>query len=160
MDFEQIYSQYFKDVYAYMLAVSRDRSTAEEITQETFFKALKNLHKFRGECTIKVWLCQIAKNTYLTRLKRSKRDIHETEGNAVECSPEDLLIKKENAISIYKVLHCLEEPYKEVFTLRVLGDLSFGEIGEVFGHKEGWARVTFHRARQKLREVIGGDGNE
>lgn len=155
MEFEEIYTKYFTDVYLFVLAMSRNPDIAEEITQETFFKALKNLKNFKGDCSLKTWLCQIAKNTYLSHLKKAKQfqddDLAQTPDTM---DIENLYIKKDEALSIYKVLHCLDEPYKEVFVLRVLGELAFQEIGEIFGRKEGWARVTFHRARQKIQDLL------
>lgn len=164
MDFEEIYITYFRDVYLFILAMSEDAQIAEEITQETFLKALKGIDKFKHICSVKTWLCQIGKNSYLSYLEKQKHFAGEDRTDAAvsdselsqagEQSPEAVFLKKDEALSIYKVLHLLEEPYKEVFTLRVLGDLSFREIGEIFGRKEGWARVTYHRARLKIQEAI------
>ena len=155
MDFEEMYRLYFKDVYLFILAMSKSPDIAEEITQETFFKVLKNINKYRGECSVKTWLFQIAKNTYLSHIKKTKHQetedkISDSESSS-QHSMESMCISKDEALSIYKVLHYLEEPYKEVFTLRTLGELSFREIGEIFGRKEGWARVTYHRAKSKIR---------
>lgn len=168
MDFEEMYRIYFRDVYLFILAMSSDPHIAEEITQETFYKALKNIGSFEGTCSVKTWLCQIGKNTYLTYLKKQRRfareDIEAYSGRPDACtsdeasegqaSAESIYLKKNEALSIYKILHHLDEPYKEVFTLRTLGDLSFKEIGEIFGRKEGWARVTHHRAKLKIQELI------
>ena len=153
MDFEEMYRLYFKDVYLFILAMSKSPDIAEEITQETFFKVLKNINKYRGECSVKTWLFQIAKNTYLSHIKKTKHQetedkISDSESSS-QHSMESMCISKDEALSIYKVLH-----YKEVFTLRTLGELSFREIGEIFGRKEGWARVTYHRAKSKIREQI------
>ena len=153
-----MYRLYFKDVYLFILAMSKSPDIAEEITQETFFKVLKNINKYRGECSVKTWLFQIAKNTYLSHIKKTKHQetedkISDSESSS-QHSMESMCISKDEALSIYKVLHYLEEPYKEVFTLRTLGELSFREIGEIFGRKEGWARVTYHRAKSKIREQI------
>ena len=158
MDFEEMYRLYFKDVYLFILAMSKSPDIAEEITQETFFKVLKNINKYRGECSVKTWLFQIAKNTYLSHIKKTKHQetedkISDSESSS-QHSMESMCISKDEALSIYKVLHYLEEPYKEVFTLRTLSELSFREIGEIFGRKEGWARVTYHRAKSKIREQI------
>ena len=159
MDFDEMYRLYFRDVYLFILAMSRSPDTAEEITQETFFKALKNINRYRGECSVRTWLFQIAKNTYLSHLKKQKHrdDNTGTPGAEEGISPQDPeseCIKKDEALSIYKILHHLEEPYKEVFTLRTLGELSFREIGEIFGRREGWARVTCHRAKEKIRQLM------
>ena len=149
MDFEELYITYFRDVYLFILAMSGDAQLAEEITQETFFKALKGIDKFKHICSVKTWLCQIGKNSYLSYLEKQKRFAGEDRTDT-----EAVYLKKDETLSIYKVLHLLEEPYKEVFTLRVLGDLSFREIGEIFDRKEGWARVTYHRARLKIQGAI------
>ena len=148
-DYEQIYTLYFQDVYRYVCALSRDANLAEEITQETFFKALKSLDSFRGQCRLYVWLCQIAKHTYLSHLKKRKEpESEEPLSNSVE----EMMFEKESAFQIHQALHNLSEPYKEVFSLRVLGELSFRQIGLLFGKSENWARVTYHRARLKIKE--------
>lgn len=154
-DFENIYNQYFRDVYSFVLSLSRNQTVAEEITQETFFRALKNIDKFKGNCKINVWLCQIAKNTYFSYLDKQGRfipkDIHENEtGNSIE----EKLSNKEDAFRIHKALHDLDEPYKEVFTLRVFGELPFVQISQLFEKTESWARVTFHRAKQKIQDLL------
>lgn len=127
---------------------------AEEITQETFFKALKNIDKFDGKCKLYVWLCQIAKNTFFTYRKKEKyhEDLTEVENILVESTIEQCLLSKESVFNIHKELHSLDEPYKEVFMLRVFGDLSFSQIGSLFEKTESWARVTYHRAKMKLKE--------
>lgn len=153
-DFNEIYSLYFKDVYKYVLSISRDEMIAEEITQETFFKALKNIDKFDEKCKLYVWLCQIAKNTFFTYRKKEKyhEDLTVAENVLVESSIEQSLLLKESVFNIHKELHSLDEPYKEVFMLRVFGDLSFSQIGSLFEKTESWARVTYHRAKMKLKE--------
>ncbi len=152
-DFQEVYDLYFRDVYKYALSLSRDPHIAEEITQETFFKALNSIGSFRGQCRLYVWLCQIAKNTYFTYAQKQSRlppdqDVHS--GQTLE----EHLLAKESAFEIHKVLHRLPDPYKEVFSLRVFGELSFLQIGELFGKTESWARVTYYRARMKIKEEI------
>ena len=129
------------------------------MTQETFFKAMKSIESFKGECDIRVWLCQIAKNSYYTYCRKTKRLVPEEEAEekittTEQNSFESRLLEKEQAVAIHKILHNLEEPYKEVFHLRVFGELSFREIGEVFGKTESWSRVTFHRAKVKVMEQL------
>lgn len=155
MDFENIYNQHFRDVYLFVLSLSRNETLAEEITQETFFKALKSIHQFKGNCKINVWLCQIAKNTYFSYLDQQKRfepdDIAE---KATENSIDKTFLIQEDAFRIHQALHDLDEPYKEVFTLRVFGELSFAQISQLFEKTESWARVTFHRAKQKIQNLL------
>lgn len=153
-NFEDVYIQYFSDVYKYLLSLSRNKTIAEELTQETFFKALKNIDKFKGECKLRVWLCQIAKNTYYYAYKKEKRFENIKEIQLSTENIEQKLINNETAFEVHKALHNLDEPYKEVFSLRMFGELSFLQISELFGKTESWARVTFHRAKIKLREEI------
>lgn len=150
-DYQEIYTLYFQDVFKYVLALSRDPSLAEEITQEAFFKALKPLDSFQGQCKLYVWLCQIAKNTYLSYLKKHKEPEKE---ETLTSSLEEMMLDKESVFLIHQALHNLPEPYKEVFSLRVLGELSFRQIGLLFGKTENWARVTYHRARLTIKEEL------
>ena len=154
-NFEQIYSEYYDAVFHYAVSLCRDEQLAEEITQETFFKALKSINSYRGECKLNVWLCQIAKNTYITFVKRRQRQADFTDEDIP--SDENVLqniLDKESAMQIHRLLHKLDEPYKEVFWMRTFGELSFKDIAEIFGKTESWARVTYHRARMKLKEEL------
>lgn len=155
-DFDQIYNLYFKDVYKYVLSLSKNEAIAEEITQETFFKALRNIEKFDGKCKLYVWLCQIAKNSYFSSSKKERKftAFSKAEDIVDEVDIEQQLLTKENVLEIHKALHHLEEPYKEVFTLRVFGELSFLQISTLFEKTESWARVTYHRAKIKLKERL------
>ncbi|MCM3703372.1 RNA polymerase sigma factor [Paenibacillus macerans] len=153
-ELKKIYERYFQDVYRFALSLSRSKQMAEEITQETFFKALKNIDQFKGTCKMNVWLCQIAKNTYFTFMEKQQRFEQGGEREPVaEGSIEQGLVNKAEALRIHKLLHELDEPYKEVFTLRVFGELSFDHISQIFGRTESWARVTFHRAKQKIQRL-------
>ena len=155
-DFEEVYRTYFPDVYRYVMSLCHNDSEAEEITQETCFKALRSIDTFIGQCRLYAWLCQIAKNTYYTNLKKQKRCITEEgqEDIASDYNLETEVLNGETVFLIQKQLHVLEEPYKEVLMLRLFGDLSFGRIAELFGKTESWARVTYHRGRTKLQETI------
>ena len=159
MNIEELYRTYFDIVYRYIRSVSRDGSLAEEVTQETFFKALKKADQFRGDCDVRVWLCQIAKNTLYDHLKKQKKQLlgdeklEKAESAGGELL-EEKLAQRSQAMEIHKVLHRLSEPYKEVFSLRTFGELNFREIGMLFGKSENWARVTYYRARVKIREEL------
>lgn len=154
-NFEELYEQYYSHIYAYVLKLCQHEGTAEEITQETFFKVLKKIDTYRGECKLSVWICQIAKNTYYSYVKKQNR--------LKDCSLEELagqdsfeqeLIDKDMAMQIHRILHTLNEPYKEVFWMRTFGELSFAEIGKVHDKTEAWARVTYHRAKMKIMEEM------
>lgn len=154
---EELYNTYFHDVYLYIRALSHSDDIAEEITQDTFFRAMKSIDKFKGDCDIRVWLCQIAKNTFYTKCKQQSRftadGIPETAMDE-KISIEDAVADKEQAVRIHQILHGMDEPYKEVFTLRVFGELSFRQIGALFSKTESWARVTFHRAKLKMIDEL------
>lgn len=156
MEFEQIYTTYFRDVYLYIRKLSNSEHIAEEITSETFFKAMKSLDGFRGDCDIRVWLCQIAKNCYYSYLKKVDRteSIDNVEIAEQSTSFEERLFQQDTAMQIQKILHDVPEPYKEVFMWRVYADLSFKQIGQIFGKSENWACVTYHRARNKIKEKL------
>ena len=168
MDIEKLYREYFTPVYRYTLSLVHDPDMAEEITQETFFRALKKINDYRGEASLKVWLCQIARNLSFDSLKRqlkitalTKHDDDESNDYELpagsESDPEEQLLRKQTAMRIHRVLHDLKEPYKEVFQLRTFGDLSFAEIGELFGKSESWARVTYYRSRMMIKEELDED---
>ncbi len=162
-DFEKIYETYFSDVFLYIRRLSGSEHIAEEITSETFFKALRSIDKFRGDCDIRVWLCQIAKNSYYTYLKKRKRtkSLDEVElGGALDNSTAEDIAKREEVREIHKILHTMKEPYKEVFTWRVFAELSFKEIGQIFHKTENWACVTYHRARAMIRQKMEENDHE
>ena len=168
MDIEKLYREYFTPVYRYTLSLVHDPDMAEEITQETFFRALKKINDYRGEASLKVWLCQIARNLSFDSLKRqskttalTKHDDDESDDYELpagsESDPEEQLLRKQTAMKIHRILHDLKDPYKEVFQLRTFGDLSFAEIGELFGKSESWARVTYYRSRMMIKEELDED---
>ena len=162
MEFEEIYATYFSDVYMYIRRLSRDEHLAEEITSETFFKAISSIESFRGECDIRVWLCQIAKNCYFTYLKKAKRidSIEDIEIAEQSETFEERFFQKDAAMQIQKVLHDIPDPYKEVFMWRVFAEMSFKQIGQIFHKSENWACVTYHRARKMIKERLEADGYE
>ena len=168
MDIEKLYREYFTPVYRYTLSLVHDPDMAEEITQETFFRALKKINDYRGEASLKVWLCQIARNLSFDSLRRqskttalTKHDDDESDDYELpagsESDPEEQLLRKQTAMKIHRILHDLKEPYKEVFQLRTFGDLSFAEISELFGKSESWARVTYYRSRMMIKEELDED---
>jgi RNA polymerase sigma-70 factor (ECF subfamily) len=155
-DFERVYRSYFAEVEHYLLSLSRDASLAEELTAQVFFKAMKALPNYRERSDIRTWLCSIAKNAYLSHL-RSQKHIGPMEEGALEApgqDPEQRLMEKDQAMQIHNLLHALPEPYKEVFSLRVFSQLSFHEIGIIFGKTANWACVTYHRARQRIKDAM------
>ena len=159
MEFEEIYRSYFKAVFLYVMQLSGDETVAEDITSETFAKAIRSIKDFRGECDIRVWLCQIAKNTYYSYLKKNKKSLSVDEADLPNLISQDdpldiHLGKQEEIQDIRHILHSIAEPYKEVFMWRVLGDLSFKEIGELFQKTDNWACVTYYRARKMIQSRL------
>lgn len=151
-EFEELYRENFDLVYRYALGLTRDVHAAEELTQETFFKALQAIDGFRGECGLKTWLCGIAKNKFISQQRQKKPEPLEElpEIEAPGESPESAALRRDESMRLHRLLHELPEPYKEVFSLRVFGQLGFREIGQLFGKTENWACVTFHRAKAKI----------
>ena len=155
-EFERVYREYFRDVELYLLALCRDEELARELTADTFFAAMERYPQFRGECHIKSWLCAIAKNRYISHLRRQGKTVplEEAPEQCSDVTIEERIVDSETAMQIHKILHSLPEPYKEVFSLRVFGQLSFAQIGEVFGRTANWACVTYHRAKSKIQEGL------
>lgn len=157
---EDIYNTYFKDVFLYVYSLSGDKYIAEDITSETFMKALTSLDSFRGDSDIRVWLCQIAKNSYYSYLRKKKSfvDLESLPEPASEDNVEQEITTSEASMKVHGIIQNLKEPYKKVFTLRVFGELSFKQIGKLFAKSDNWACVTYHRAREKIKARLGDYG--
>ncbi len=157
MRFEEIYARYFKQVYSFALSLTRNAHLAEELTQETFFRAMKNPDAFLGRSSVGTYLCAIVHNLYVSAIRRNKHESAEAldEDRAQDGGDlEEALVSRDTARHLHRLLHRLDEPYKEVFTLRVFGDLSYEDIGALFQKSAGWTRVTYFRARQKLQQML------
>lgn len=152
LDYEKLYNTYYMQIYSYVMTMVKNAHTAEEITQEVFFKALKTKKTYEGKSSEVTWLCAIAKNTVYDLFRKSSY----TQELDEEIASEDNMVKnlenEEMTLRIHQILHTMDEPYKEVFQLRIFGELSFAKIGQIFGKTESWARVTYHRARLKIQE--------
>lgn len=152
--FEKLFKDNCGFIYKYLVKLTQDASLAEELTQETFFRAYMNYSSLREKDKASVWLCQIAKNTYFAwynqQKKTSSLDVLEDVSDGTNL--EEIFVQKELSQKALACLHELDEPYKEVFMLSVFGGFSLKDISQVFGKSESWARVTFYRAKQKLLE--------
>ena len=166
-DLSDIYESYADEVKRFLICLTSNVDVAEELTQETFYQAVKSIHRYNGECKMSVWLCQIAKHSYYNYLKKEKPSNHASIENMMQTGvdipsneeqPDVKIVNRNTLISIHKEIHLLNEPYREIFLLRISIDLSFREIGEIFDKSENWARVTYYRAKLKLAERI--DPNE
>ena len=181
---EEIYQKYALRVYKYLLSLCHNEDVAEEITQETFYQAVKCIDRFDGSCHISTWLCAIAKNQFLAYQRKNPvmdsmddmqgrivlndsgsrtRTIGESGtsetnaqgSNRLSKSAEETVMQTFDRIELMKKLHLCPEPFREVLYLRIFGNLSFREIGEIMGKTENWARVTFYRGKEKLRKEMG-----
>lgn len=159
---EKIYEEYFLGVYKFVLKMCSNPQVAEEIAQETFYKAMLNIHKFQGNCKLYVWLCQIAKNEYLNYVnKRENKNVSlDKASNHGKLDCFDKIFEDEQVKEIYKALHKIDEPFKEVFLLRVFAQLPFAEIGALFDKSDNWARVAFFRAKKKITREMEEQDNE
>lgn len=152
---QRLYETYFMRVYSYVMTMAKDNDLAEEITQETFYRAMTARQSFRGESDEFTWLCAIAKNLFFDEMRKRSRQADAVMPEDIpdaKSSPDERVADKYDSFIIHMILHSLEEPYKEVFELRCFGELSFRQIGTIFGKTEAWARVTYHRARLKIQE--------
>ena len=156
LDFEKVFRENNQFIFRFLVKLCGDVSLAEELTQETFFRAYMNMAAVRNEEKVAVWLCQIAKNTYFAWFNEQKRNRPILQQIPADSTPDiaELFEEKELAGRAFSILHTLEEPYKEVFMLSVFGGLSLKEISGMFGKSESWARVTYYRAKQKIIEGL------
>lgn len=160
-DMEQIYKKYFEVVNKYLFCLTHNSDISEELTQETFCKAVEKIDTYKGNCKISVWLCEIAKNLWYNQYNKNKRFIDNDEKDLLNIQDinrtEDNVISNEEKVSLYMKMQNLDEKTREVMYLRITGELSFKEIGTIMNKTESWARVTFYRGKNKIKEV---DENE
>lgn len=160
-EFHEIYEKYSSDLYTFILRLCGNEQLAKDILQDTMLKAMTSADSFQGSCSVRTWLCTIAKNLWYDHLKKaeSRNSSAESIGEtAAQGSLEDCFADRETALRIHHLLHDLEEPYREVFTLRVFAELKFADIAKVFGKSENWAGVTYYRAKQKLLQLLKKEG--
>ena len=154
-DIEKLYNEYFKTVYKYLICLTHSKEIAEDLTQETFCKAISKISTFRGDCKISVWLCEIAKNLWLNELKKNKRIVltdNEKDLADMKYNIEDKFLLEQDKVELHKKIYNLDSQIKEIFYLRLFANLSFKEIGEIMEKSEVWARVNFYRGKEKIKE--------
>ena len=156
-DMEKIYEEYFETVNKYLFCLTHNNDISEELTQETFYKAVKKIDTYKGECKMSVWLCQIAKNLWYDQCRKNKKFVDTKEADLLNVQAlntlEEQVISNDEKISLYKKMQHLDEKTREVMYLRITGELSFKEIGIILNKTENWARVTFYRGKNPLKEV-------
>ncbi len=156
-EMDGIYKEHADLIYKYLFSLSLNAHTAEELTQETFYRAILSIDTYNGNCKMSTWLCQIAKHLWYQELdKNRRRKTEPLDESLPDCSKsvESAVLDKQGKMSIYRMLHNLPEPMREVMYLRLSGELSFREIGELLNQSETWARVTFYRGKKKLMEGL------
>ena len=154
-------------VYRFLLGLTADENLSEELTPQTLYEAVRAAHRYDGTCKLSTWLCQIAKRRYYDHLRRKKHEadlpaevfdsLAQQQRAPAQQEPEAQLLQQDGMLGIYRAIHTLPEPYREVFLLRATAELRFSEIGAIFGKSENWARVSYYRARQKLSERMSDD---
>lgn len=154
---EEIYKEYSTTVYKYLFCLTQNRDISEDLTQETFTVAINDIKKFRGDCKLSVWLCQIAKHLWYKELKKKSKNVNlpfeEINDDVLyDETLEETICAKEEKLKLFKDMQKLDEKSREVIYLRMVGNLNFEEIGEILGKTSNWSRVTFYRAKQKIRE--------
>ena len=154
---DEIYQQYAREVFGFLMSRTRDRDLSEELTQETFYQAIRSVDKYDESCSVSTWLCAIAKNVLLTYRRKHPATEEITETEETGTSAESQALGNLGRLDLISRVHSLEEPGREVVYLRIFGDLSFAEIGRVLGRSENWARVTFYRAKEKLRKDVSNE---
>lgn len=156
-DIEKIYEEYFEIVNKYLFCLTHNNDISEELTQETFYKAVKKIDTYNGKCKMSVWLCQIAKNLWYDECRKNKKVINTEDSGLLNVQSldtiEEQVISNDEKISLYKKMQNLDDKTREVMYLRLTGELSFKEIGIIMNKTENWARVTFYRGKNQLKEV-------
>lgn len=162
---EKLYQQHAKTVYGFLLTKTKNPDMAEELTQETFYQAMKKLDTFQENSSVSTWLCGIAKNLWFDILRKQKKQtelsgaLTAQEHTSTLLSAEEAYFQNYDHMKILKQLHRLKEPGREVMYLRLIGNLSFAQIGEIMEKSENWARVTYYRSKEKLVKEAEYDDN-
>ena len=151
MEIETIYRLYFRDVCLFLQGLTRSEALAEELTQETFLRAITHADSFDGRVKMTTWLCAIAKNLFISHMRKEKR---RCDAECDELPANTDISWRMDQTEIYKAVHRLPEPYREIVLLKIHTDMSFSDIGEIFGRSENWARVTFFRGKEQLRKIL------
>lgn len=157
-DMDSVYQEYANLVYRFLYSYTHDSGWAEELMQETFLRAVGSITRYDGSCQLSVWLCQIAKHVLYQELRQKRRlEIAELTDYLPDNSApegESDVIRQENKVELYRAVHHLPEPEREVVLYRISGELSFREIGAILGKSENWSRTVFYRAKQKIKKEL------
>ena len=156
--FEELYHTHGRPVYRFLLALTGDEGQAEELLQETFYQAFLHIDRFEGRSSLYTWLCCIGKNAWLRECRRRSRytdtPYEELKLEAPAPTPEEAMLRREQAQRLRRAVLELEDPQREVFILHAYGGLKLKEIAALHQKSESWARVTYFRARKTIQEVL------
>lgn len=148
---EEIYLQHGKTVYGFLLTRTKNPDLAEELTQETFYQAIKSIGGYKGNSSVSTWLCGIAKNLWQEHLRKQKEQVPlEEAGDIPVDSAEAELFSSWDSVQVLRLVHNLDNPMREVMYLRLVGNLTFGQIGDIMEKSENWARVTYYRGKERV----------
>ena len=158
-ELDEIYRAYSGDVYRYIFSLCRNEHLAQDLLQDVMLKAVTGFDKFRGDSSVKTWLFSIAKNLYLNHIKRADNRNLPIEEDILPAEEqlEERIMDSAQALDLHRLVHALDEPYREIFTLRVFAELKFDDIGAIFGKTGNWARVAFYRAKEKIITMMKED---
>ena len=159
LSMDETYRAHAQTVYRYLLSLTHDAALSEELTQDTFYQAVKSVNRFDGSCKVSTWLCAIAKRLWYKELERRRRFAPLPEDAPAPDSPVRETEERERRLALYRAMQRLDADTREVMHLRLSGDFSFREIGEILGRSEVWARVRFYRGKGELTKLLGGDGD-
>ena len=151
-DLESIYRQYSDTVFRFLMSKTGSVELAEELTQETFYQAVKSIDRYDGSCQFSTWLIGIAKNVLRTHYQKQRHrgpSLEEIPEPSV-ASPEETVLEGLGTEAVLSVIHRIPDPGREILYLRLLGNLSFQQIGAILGRTETWARVNYYRAKQTV----------
>ena len=155
---EKIYREYYDTVFKYLFCLTHDKEISEDLVQETFIRMIKNIDKFEGKSKLSSWLCEIAKKLWIDYLRKNKRKVELNENEELNIQSEQNIEneykEREDENKVFEKIKALDEISQKVMYLRIKGEMSFKEIGVVLGKSENWARVTFYRAKQKVKEEM------
>lgn len=156
---DAIYIKYCKCVYNFLYKLTNDIELSEELTQETFYTAIKKINTLNKKERIRTWLYQIAKNKWKDYLRKNKKANIDSEENTVEnlvanYDIEEDMIAKDNIIEFYKKIHMLDIDTREIIYLKIIRNFTFKEISQILGKNEEWARTKFYRGKLKLKESL------
>ena len=160
--FNRIVLKYGERIYRTVMGMVGTHEDADDIVQETFLKAFKNIDSFRGDADIGTWLTRIALNLTFTKSRRKKlfsdNPIEDyLEKFSSDTTPPEVTVEEnERRMIVENGLKTLPEKQRVVFVLRMYEEMKFSEIAALMGTTESASRANFHQAMTKLKIFAAG----